>query len=77
MAIVAVFMIYVTPTAMVIQRQNFGFIRKTEEGRKLTHDPKTYHIRELENCNFYTIFAVKICSVHLLTFCVITVINVH
>ena len=59
MAMVEVFMIYVTPTAMVIQRQNFGFIRKTEEGCKLTHDPKTYQISELKNGNFYTIFVVK------------------
>ena len=53
------------------------FIRKTEEGCKLTHDPKTYQISELKNDNFYTNFVVKICSVRLLTFCVLTVINVY
>ena len=30
--------------------------RKIEEGRKLTHDPKTYQISELKNGNFFTIF---------------------
>ena len=68
MAMVAVFMISVTATAKVIKRQNLGFIRKTEEGCKLTHDPKTYQISELKNGNFYTIFVVKICSVCLLIF---------
>ena len=59
MAMVAMFMISVTPTAKAIQRQNLDFIRKTEEGCKLTHDPKTNLISELKNGNFYTIFAVK------------------
>ena len=59
MAMVAVFMISVTPTAKAIQRQNLVFIRKTEEGCKLTHDPKTYQISELKKGNFYTIFVVK------------------
>ena len=59
MAMVAVFMISVTPTAKAIQRQNLGFIRKTEEGCKLTHGPKTYQISELKNGNFYTILVVK------------------
>ena len=55
MAMVAVFIISVTPTTKAIQRQNLGFIRKTEEA----HDPKTYQICELKNGNFYTIFVVK------------------
>ena len=73
MAMVSVFMISVTHT---IQRQNVDFIRKTEECRKLTRDPKTYQICEL-NGNFYTIFVFKICSVRLLIFCVLIVINVY
>ena len=76
MAMVALFVISVTPTAQTIQRKKPRFIRKTEEGRKLTHDPKTYQISELKNGNFYTIFVVKVCSVRLLTFCVLTVISV-
>ena len=69
MAMVAVLMISATPTARVMQRQNLGFIRKTEEGPKLTHDPKTYRTNELRNGNSYTIFVVKICSVRLLILC--------
>ena len=77
MAMVALFVISLTPTAQTIQKAKPRFIRKTEEGRKMTHDPKTYQISELKNSNFYTIFVVKICSVRLLTFCVLTVINVY
>ena len=58
MMMVAVFMISVTPTAKAIQRQNLGFIRKTEIGCRLSHDPQTYQISELKNGNFYTIFVV-------------------
>ena len=60
MAMVAVFMISVTPTAKAIQSQNLSFIRKTEEGCKLTHDPKTYQVSDIKNGNFFTIFVVKL-----------------
>ena len=60
MAMVAVFMISVTPTAKAIQRQNLSFIRKTEEGCKLTHDPKTYQISELKNGNFFSILLLNL-----------------
>ena len=61
MAMVAVFMISVTPTALDEDhtKAETWFSRKTEEGCKLTHDPKTYQISELKNGNFYTIFVVK------------------
>ena len=59
MMMVAVFMISATPTAKAIQRQNLGFIRKTEIGCRLSLDPQTYQISELKNGNFYTIFVVK------------------
>ena len=74
---VALFVISITPTAQTIQKAKPWFIRKTEEGRKLTHDPNAYQISELKNGNFYTIFVVKICSVRLLTFCVLTVMHVN
>ena len=77
MAMVAVFMISVTPTAKAIQSQNLGFIRKTEEGCKLTHDPKTYQISELKNGNFYTIFFVEFVLFVCLFLCVLIVINVY
>ena len=40
-----------------------SLIKKTEEGRKLIHDPKTYQISQLKNVNFYTFFVVNIFSV--------------
>ena len=43
-----------------------SLIRKTEECRKLTRDPKTYQISELKNNNFYAIFVVNIFSVCLI-----------
>ena len=76
MAMVAVFMISVTPTAKAIQRQNLVFIRKTEEGCKLTHDPKTYQISELKNGNSILFLLLNLfCS--FAYFCVLIVPNVH
>ena len=91
MTIVAVFMISVIATAKVVQRQNFSssLIRKTEESRKLTDDPKTYQkkknfinlvigqISGLKNGNFHTMF-VDLFSVYFFAcFCVLIVINVY
>ena len=74
MAMVAVFMISVTPTAKAIQRQNIGFIRLQK--KKLTHDPKTYQISELKNGNFYTVLILKI-VLFVCFVCVLIVINVY
>ena len=74
---VALFVISVTPTTQTIQRQNLGSSDRLKKAVNWPMILKRIRSVNLKNGNFYPIFVVKICSVRLLTFCVLTVINVY